>query len=200
LRFTDGGFIDPLRADGANVTYPITLDVPTVSWPIAAARNTKSGKLYGVSLGGEGYLYSFDPVTSIWVVESSMKGADASGMIYASAPERLVIVITGLVAPDGTALLFYGPDRKKTKTPLDMTAFAGLTDIYDPGNGPSPGLQPIATADNQLLVVTGGGIGRRPRNTADLSTPYRAYLIDLTTGAASLVSYNGSAEPEPEPW
>ncbi|MGL4319927.1 MAG: hypothetical protein ACRCS3_03620 [Paracoccaceae bacterium] len=200
IRFTDQGFEVAVVGQAENVTYPVTLDVPTISWPVAAARDTNSGKLYGVSLGGEGYLYSFDPETGRWAVESSMREADASGMIYDVENDRLVITITGMIAPNGTALLFYGPDGMKAKTPFNLRDFPGLTDLYDPGNGPSPGLTPLAIADNQLLVVTGGGMFHRGARAGRPQMPYRAYMIDMTSGAVSLVGFDGSEPDAPEPW
>ena len=199
--FTGEGFV-LTRTDGAKTTIPITLDVPSVSWPMGAARDPVTGKLYGVSLGGEGFLYSFDPQSGRWAIESSMKQADASGMIFDPEGGRMVILISGLVSPAGEALLFYGRDGVKAKTPLRMQDFAGLDDLWDPGNGPAPRLVPVAVAENRLLLRAGADIqfgGERDEDSA-IS---RTYMVDMATGAVQLVAYSDPDAPNApgvEPW
>lgn len=195
LVFTEDGF-RLTEPDGQTKTIPITLDVPQVSWPMGAARDTVTGKMYGVTLGGEGYLYVYDPASSKWSVASSMRNADASGMIYDPEGRRLVIVVSGLVSPQGPALLFYGPDGQKAKTPLSLAGFPGLADMADPGNGPDPSLVPLAVADGHVLLQATERHGF-PKGTAG---PMRLYSVDMQTGQAALLSFADPGSKAVEPW
>lgn len=180
--------------------YPITLDVPQVSWVMGTARDPETGKLYGVTLGGEGLLYSFDPTKNKWAIETSMNDNDASGMIYDPVGKRLVIVISGMVAREGPALFFYGVNQRKTKTPLPMAAFPGLMDIGDPGNGPSPALIPVAVDGTTLLVQTALEPGMPRRQSGSLANPIRLYTVDMDSGDVQLVAYRDVVGTGADEW
>lgn len=200
LVFSADGFILK-NGDGTTTHHPVTLDVPDISWPMGAARDPETGRMFGVSLGGEGYLYSFDPSTGRWAVESSMKQADASGMIFDPEGRRLVIVVSGLVATRGLELLFLDMDGQKARTPLAAAAFAGLDDLYEPGNGPAPMLVPVAVADGKLLLAAGAGLRVRSQKAPGIAAAgRRLYLADMTTGAVRLVAYSDPGAAVAEPW
>jgi hypothetical protein len=178
VQFTDDGFVLNSDIGSSPYTYQVTLDVPTISHPVAAARDQRTGKFFGVSLGGEGFLYSFDPAVGVWAVETSMNEEDATGIIHDADNERMIIVITELLSRAGPALLIYGANGATRQINLDREAFVGLADMYSLGGGFTLRLLPIAIAENKLLVA------------ADRSAAYRAYLIDMSTGAVSLVAYS----------
>lgn len=199
VRFTEKGFLLRNATGGQPDLIPISLDVPPVSWPVAAARDPSTGVIYGVSLGGEGFLYAHDGRTGQWRVESSMKQADASGLIFDQGEGRLVIVVSGLVTTRGPALYFYGRDGTKARTDLSYDAFPGLADLYDPGNGPEAALVPLAVGGGKLLVKGEPRlpVARLPREDAR----ERLYVIDMKSGKVDLVRREGPGfGATPEPW
>ncbi len=70
VKFGNDGFYT-LGENGDWTLHPVTLDVPEISWPVAGVRDN-AGVLYGVSLGGDGLLYRYDPVKTQWTVLRSM--------------------------------------------------------------------------------------------------------------------------------
>jgi hypothetical protein len=93
LEFTGDGFAlpNPEKPEDRQL-FPVTLDVPEISWPVAAATDTRRGLFYGVSKGGEGLFYAFDPSSGAWSVMRGMDNFDASGMFYDAAQDRLILV------------------------------------------------------------------------------------------------------------
>jgi hypothetical protein len=61
---------------------PVAEGVPELSWPMGIASDLIHNKLYLVSLGGEGFLYSCDPVTLKWSVVSSMHDKDFANLVF----------------------------------------------------------------------------------------------------------------------
>ncbi|QLQ20380.1 MAG: hypothetical protein HZT43_19940 [Exiguobacterium profundum] len=194
LVFTEDGF-RLTEPDGQTKTIPITLDVPQVSWPMGAARDTVTGKMYGVTLGGEGYLYVYDPASSKWSVASSMRNADASGMIYDPEGRRLVIVVSGLVSPQGYSAVLW-PRRPEGQ---DAAVVGGLPRSGRHGRsrqwprpvaGPAGGCRwPRPAAGNRAAWL--------PKGTAG---PMRLYSVDMQTGQAALLSFADPGSKAVEPW
>lgn len=172
---------------------PISLDVPPVSWPVGAARDPKTGRVYGVTLGGEGFVYLWDPASGLWSVPSSMRNADATGAIFDADLGRLVILVPG-------ALYFLDREGKKARTNFDIKAAVGLSDLYDPGNGPFPSLRPLASAEGKLLLLATAGGPHRPYLEDRPGIGHRYYVIDMTTGKIDLVRTTKAVRSEPEPW
>lgn len=186
VRFSEKGFT--LSENGEVREFPITLDVPDVSWPVTAAHDPEGGRLYGVSLGGEGFLYRYDMGTDAWSVAASMDDADATGLIHDPKGRRLIILLGGYTGPAMTEWTEAG-GLGRLPVEMDAAHLPGFTDIYDPGNGPDAALTPLAI-DGPLLLLS----GTQPRHRAlrDGGQPKtRTYLIDLETGKAALVAYEG---------
>jgi hypothetical protein len=200
VAFTDAGFVLNPDGQGTSVTYRISEDVPPISWPVGAALDPMTGKIFGVSFGGEGYLYAYDSENNAWTVESSMENADASGMIYDQQNQRLVLPITRSQRQDAPALWFYGRAGEKTKIALNPDLFAGYTDMYDPGNGSEPNLIPLAVSEDKLLLVVVGDQRDLPRQRGQLQPHYRAYVVSMASGAVGLAGYDGISALAPEPW
>jgi hypothetical protein len=189
-RFTDEGF-EVTQADGKTRGYPVNLDVPEISWPMAVAHDPKGQRLFGVSLGGEGYLYQYDIKASVWSVVASMSGFDASGMIYDPAGDRLIVIGGGLIADIG--LVVFDLRGNATAVRVGRDSLPGFGDLYDPGNGPAPGLRILGIEGDQILVTTDAAFGRRALSF----TGFRTYLIDVRTGAPRLAAY-GKSSPTSE--
>jgi hypothetical protein len=185
LEFTGDGFAlpNPEKPEDRQL-FPVTLDVPEISWPVAAATDTRRGLFYGVSKGGEGLFYAFDPSSGAWSVMRGMDNFDASGMFYDAAQDRLILVgdrFEGMVDVLVLDPASGGETVATTRIPLE--ALVGYTDLYDVGNYRPPPLAPFAVDGDLVLLRTKGDIldgtliGRR------------SYVVDLTSGQASLVDY-----------
>lgn len=57
VRLTGSGF-ELISSEGMPELIDLPLDMPGISWPMGAARDAETGTLYGVTLGGEGFLYA----------------------------------------------------------------------------------------------------------------------------------------------
>lgn len=73
---TDAGF-QVLTDEGAPRIIPLPLEMPAVSWARGAVRDAEARTLYGVTFGGDGYLYAYDETTAKWRIARSMDGLDA---------------------------------------------------------------------------------------------------------------------------
>lgn len=185
LEFSDSGFIfrDPAKPDTEEI-IPVTLDVPDISWPVAAAIDTRRGQYYGVSLGGEGLLYAYDPATQIWRVMRSMDGFDAGGMMYDEAADRLIVL--GDMFSNSTEIWVMDPaDNGAILRELSLApgVLHGLTDLFDVGNSRPPPLLPVAVDGDLLLVRTGVDW------PIDDEPGRRSYVIDLSDGRVDLVDF-----------
>lgn len=182
ITFDDEGFIFE-DVDGNQKKFPISLDVPNVSWPVGAAYSEKNKKLYGVTLGGEGFLYQYDIPSKKWSVIKSMDSVEVSGMIYDEKNNRLIM---GCCAFRGTTLMTYDLNSNKTsRMPLNSDDFAGLSDLSDEGNGHRAQLKPIAISNNEVLVKAGPGrfLGRNN------FIKERLYIVNTDNNEVSLVDY-----------
>ena len=185
VRFTEDGFV--MIADGANVQIPISLDVPRVSWPVGAAFDADRNRIYGVTLGGAGYLYQYDMVSELWSVVTSMDNNDAAGMLYDAVSNRLIMGSNGGRSP---AFLTYDFEGELSNVAVDAGTLHGYTDLFDIGNGPAVPLLPIAVQGDTLLAQAGGRTPLFGSSRSSLSS--RTYVIDMKTGRATLVTYHDS--------
>lgn len=185
LEFNESGFIfrNPEKPDVEQI-IPVTLDVPDISWPQGAAIDTRRGVYYGISSGGEGFLYAYDLATETWRVMRSMDRLDAGGLLYDESADRLIIV--GDMFHSSMEVWVLDPaDEGATleQLSIDPLAFHGLTDLYDVGNYRPPPLIPVAIDGDLVLVRTG----------ADWpfidDAGLRSYVIDLSSGTVDLVDF-----------
>lgn len=180
IRFTYDGFI--LTEDGQTTEISPTLDVPDISHPVAAAYDKEVRRMFGVTLGGEGFVYQYNIDDDQWSILASMEDVDAAGMIYDADTDQLVFGL-GLVS---SGIAVYDLQKGElSRAQVDVEDLTGFTDLYDPGNGPAADIVPIAISGNLLLVRAGGS-----RAFGTGATKSRTYLIDLTTGEATLVAFN----------
>lgn len=184
LSFTYDGFT--LTDNGATIQIAPTLDVPDISHPTGAAYDKDGGRMFGVTFGGEGFIYQYDLARQQWSILTSMDNFDAAAMFYDRDTDRLILG----AGFGGSGIMIY--DLKKgefTRTRFQVTDLTGYADLYDPGNGPSAELTPVAMSGHLLLM-------RATTNQQFPDNPLksRTYLIDLNNGNATLVAYdNGEA-------
>ncbi len=180
LRFSNGGFI--LTENGETTVFEPTLDVPDISHPVGAAFDKEGRRMFGVTLGGEGFIYLYDMSEDRWSILASMEQNDAAGMLYDAEADRLIFGLRLIQA----GLAVYDLRRRVlSRVPVQAQDLAGFTDLYDPGNAPAADLVPIAISGNLLLVRAGGrqAFRRAPGKS-------RTYLVDLMTGRATLVAFD----------
>lgn len=175
---TDGGFIG-IDENGTTARYPIGLDVPEVSWPEGAAYDRENQRLWGITTGGEGYLYEYDIAADLWLAWS-LDGYDAGGLIF-DAARNFLIASPGRDHDSRYVLL----DRRASvvsSVNVPYESYPGLINTYDPGNGPGPTLIPLAVEGDLLLVTA------EPHWTS-LSEGQSAlfYLVDLSIGSVELI-------------
>lgn len=186
VQFSDKGFV--LEDNGVTEIYPITLDVPTVSWPVDGTYDSVNRRIYGVSLGGEGFLYVYDLDTDTWSVATSMNQADATGMIHDAQNDRLLIAL-GRIGGGGLVEWTETGGFRRINLSVKETDLPGYTDLYDPGNGPLAPLIPIAIDGDALLLQATSE--RHMMRTGRVPDKTRTYLVDLSDGTAELVAYKG---------
>lgn len=174
--------IEVRRADGSRQDLPATLDVPPVSWGVAAVLDETRGQVYAVSLGGTGYLYRVDLATGTWSVLRDMQQFDASGMLLDVEGDRLILP-GGTIDP--SQILIMSLAGETTSVPLRPDDLPGFADLYDRGNGRGPGLLPLAVSGDLLLLRADAD--RRVVQASDGPTSL-TWMVDLATGAVQLVS------------
>lgn len=181
VRFNDKGFV--ISGNDDDVAIPISLDVPRISWPVGAAFDAHRNRIYGVTLGGEGYLYQYDMVEEQWSVLTSMENRDAAGMLLDADGNRLIM---GTKHGRSPSFIIYDLRSGFTQVDIEPSTLAGYFDLYDIGNGPTVPLVPVAVQGDTLLAQAGGSASFRGIRSSDAS---RTYVIDLNTGRAALVAY-----------
>lgn len=176
--FTDDGFLG-VDATGTAVRYPVTLDIPDVSWPAGAAHDPENQLVWGITNGGEGFLYEYDIAADRWLVWS-MEAYDAGGLIFDPARNELIASPRGYGGDNYVRLDRRGNILSSVSIPRDR--YPGLINTYDPGNGPAPTLTPLAVEGDLLLLQAA------PRWSGLAEEPSALfYLVDLSTGSVELI-------------
>ena len=162
------------------VLHKLPIEAPEVSWPVGVAHDPKSQRLWGVTFGGQGYLYEFDIAKERWTARS-MNNVDVGGIIYDPTTKNL---ITTPGRHGGGDYLFLNSSAKVLSSlKISVNDYPGLIETYDPGNGPRPTLVPIMIDGDLLLVRAKTRYGRARQLLS--SQPF--YLVNLQSGEVRLV-------------
>lgn len=174
----DEGFVG-VDDKGKSVVHTLPLEAPEVSWPMGTAYDPKSQRIWGVTLGGVGYLYTYDIANDRWTARS-MESVDAGGLIFDPASGNLIAT----PGPHGRTGYLIMDTTGKVLSRLEIATkdYPGLIGTFDPGNGPSPRMVPIMI-DGDLLLVRAEQRMRPNQNSA----PRWVYVVDLQSGKARLV-------------
>jgi hypothetical protein len=193
VRLAGEGFVTR-AADGVEEIIALPLEMPDISWPKGAVRDAATGTLYGVTLGGDGYLFAYDEAAKTWRVDRSMDGLDAHSLFLDAEGRRLIMPL-GLGAPGRIAVVDLETDPTGPIRVLELDRpLPGYSDLYDPGNGPAPDLIPVGIEGDMLLLITRGDhrLGQRPV-TDGSAVSWRAYLVDLSEMTVHLVGYGDAS-------
>lgn len=174
----DEGFVGA-GENGKITLHRLPIEAPEVSWPMGTAHDPEGQQIWGVTLGGEGYLYRYDISRNQWSARS-MNNVDAGGLIFDPKTENLIAT----PGPHGRSgyLALDASGKVLSKLEIALTEYPGLIDTYDPGNGPSPRIVPVMI-DGDLLLVRADPWPNSRRNSKSRWT----YLVDLQSGTVRLV-------------
>ena len=191
VKLSDQGF-EVLAPEAAPKLIPLPLDMPGVSWPVGAVRDPETGTLYGVTLGGEGFLYAYDETAATWRIVRSMDQLDAQALFLDATGRRLIMPL-GFGAPGRIAVIdLHDGDSAPIQIVTLDRQMPGYADLYDPGNGREPALVPVGIdGDRLLLIAHGSDRDFRAQIGDGDAQPWRAYLLDLSTAKVDLVGYAG---------
>ena len=179
VRFTYDGFV--VIENNAETTIPIAPGLPQISHPHGATRDKAGGRLFGVTLGGEGFIYQYDLAKQKWSVLSSMKNLNAMTALSDAYHDQLIM---GL-GQTGTGIALFDLNTSKlSKVPLGSEDLSGFSDLYDPENEAIANLIPVGVSRNIHLARAEADKRMYPNAKAS-----RTYLIDMLTGEATLVAF-----------
>ena len=161
------------------ILYRLPLDAPEVSWPMGTAFDPAGKRVWGVTLGGEGYLYQFDIAKNQWSARS-MNNVDAGGLIFNPKTGNLITT----PGPTGQPSYKTMDTSGKVLSTLEIAIgdYPGLISTYDPGNGPNPRIVPIMVDGDLLLVRADPWPNGQPTARSKW-----VYLVNLQSGLVRLV-------------
>jgi hypothetical protein len=101
LLFAMGGH-ELYQLDLANkkATRIVAKGVPEISWAMGLSYDTKRQRVLMATLGGEGFLYAYDPKSEAWSVVGSLNNVDVTAIAYLESLDR-VFAIASDRAGDG---------------------------------------------------------------------------------------------------
>lgn len=151
---------------------PVSLDVPRFSWPMGIAYNTKTNQVAVTSLGGEGFLYHYNPKTKKWTA-ASQNNQDYQNLNYDSVTGNYVA--SGSFGRVGINFLSPGGGQVDEFS-IDPRKFPGIMDFSDTGNGHHPAFEIIPTEKYFVILLSTGEPMARTSSSAQ-----RVYLYDRKT-------------------
>ena len=174
----DEGFAG-VGENGKSILHRLPLEAPEVSWPMGAAHDPAGQQIWGVTLGGEGYLYKYDIAKNQWSARS-MNNVDAGGLIFDPKTGNLITT----PGPHGRSgyLTLDASGKVLSRLEIALTEYPGLISTYDSGSGPRSRMVPVMI-DGDLLLVRMEPWPSSQRNTRS----HWFYLVDLQSGTVRLV-------------
>lgn len=174
--------------DGSTQNIEVTLDVPRIHTSVAAAYDEGGNNLYGLSAGGNSYLYKYDLTDQKWSAIFSNASVGAHSLLFDATGSRLIVGFTGRERGVGV-LTAQG---KIKRIPVSFDDLVGFGDLYRDTKGRSVQLIPIAIDGNKLLAYASNRA--RTRSGGNMPVFWRRYIIDVETGQSQLVAYQDAFE------
>lgn len=183
-RFTSEGFFG--AGSEPVIATPLGVDI---SWTVNnAAYDEKTNRVFGVASHVFTRIYRGDLDSGDFLQLAEMRGPDMSGVIWNSRMGKLVVTGMASHGQGDPQILLVDPETGYLDTiSFDTESFIGLTDLYDPGNGPAPDIVPLAV-DGNLLVVAARGGQSGPWGRGDQAGS-RTWLVDLDSKEVHLLAY-----------
>ncbi len=196
VQLTDAGF-EVAAEDGVRL-IALPLEMPGISWPMGAVRDAETGTLYGVTLGGEGFLYAYDEGAATWRIVRTMERMDAQALFLDAKGRRLIMPLDIGAAGQIAILDLKASDAAPLQIVDIRDGLVGLTDLYDPGNGPSPTLRPLGIDGDQLLLMATSDrhFASQDAFPGQPAPVWRAWLVDLSSRQVALVGYGDGGPTE----
>ena len=159
---------------------PMPVELPRLSWPCGLTFDTKRNRVLIATLGGEGFLYSYEPDTSKWSILASLQNVDYSGITYAPESDRLfglAMSIGESSRPRLHRLTAEGAVEKTIEIGDPMPAVRHLTNCQ------------LAITKDKLVIL-----GPAPVSGEEHSAPTtHAYVVHPETGE---VTYHTELQPQ----
>lgn len=96
-----------LDAVSYETTEIVAKGVPEVSWTMGLAYDTKRNRVLLATLGGEGFIYSYDHANESWSVLGSLDNVDVTAIAYLEPSDRIfAIAADRSPGREGQALLY----------------------------------------------------------------------------------------------
>ena len=175
--------IDPsgitLTAPDGRRHYPVSPDMPPILLPVLAVHVPERQRVFGLTLGAEGYIYAVDTLTGRWQIAARLNGYDAAGMMF--DPGNRQFILTGAFSRPGD-IRVIGLDGSRSSIFIPVIGFPGLSDLFDYGNEHGPPLIPRAYAEGWLLLEASAG-------ALSDGAPFRIYAVDIRRGEVRLLRY-----------
>lgn len=162
--------------------FPVTPNVPDILLPVMAVYDPGSQMIYGITYGGEGFVYSVDVRTGEWGVVTSLEEYDPAGLLY--DPKGRTLILTGAFSRPGE-IKVIGLDGGHSSLFVPTTGFPGLTDLFDYGNEHGPPLTPRAFADGWLMLEASSDHDNAYRDAGQ----FRLYALSIKTGEVRLLGF-----------
>ncbi len=200
VRFDRRGFW--LIEDGVETPFPISLDVPSISRPEGADYDRAGGRNFGLSSGGETLLYMYDIASESWSVLAQLgRYAGLSGPLFDPVTSRVILAgevrwvshgngLNVLAGPDKLGLTVVELTKKPFSIPISSEQFIGLTDLYEPGNGPLPKLSPKLISGDKVVIEALHSHFDHPELDDAFRNIRRSYLIDMRTSEIGLLGFH----------
>lgn len=174
-RIGDSGLIRMNAKGEVLEEIPIDLEVPPFSSPKGIAYNEKTKKIAITSLGGEGFLYHYDPFTKKWTFVSQ-NNRDYDELNYDPVTGNYVSSLLYFnVSRYEFEIRQIGLDGKSLKQ--EKLAADKISDFISSENSRFPPIKIVPSGQYWVIILTGGdSISMALRNA------HRIYLYDRKTG------------------
>lgn len=183
LELTKLGFVLTGKT-GTSRNISVTLDVPRIASPGAAVMDEERGRLFGLSRGGDSFLYQYNMTSEKWSVLLENEKLGGHSMAYDVDQDRLILGFTR--RDHGFEILTPGELQSTVTMTMDVERMPGYADLHYTGGRLSTRLVPIAAQGDYMLARATER--RRTRGTGDVPAS-RTYLVSLVTGESWLVGY-----------
>ncbi|MBI1276146.1 hypothetical protein GC177_09275 [bacterium] len=169
-------------------TIPLGANIPPMEHPTGITYNSRSKRLMISTLGGEGFMYTYDINKKTWTA-ASLQQVDLGGLNYDEFTDSVI----ALRYPYAEEMYYINNDGMIVRRDrLNLSSFPGIDDVYAKGSS-SKGIT-IIPVKEYLVIIAGEAssmmrfMGMSPDRIADGNV--RIYLFNRKTGQVQLTYAN----------